>query len=82
MHFKRYCDKLTKVTIGKNVTKINKNAFKDCGSLKTIIIKTKKLKKVGKDAFSGINKNGGLCLKQKTGEEIIFYSGNMCIYKR
>ena len=38
--------------------------------------------KVFSGIFSGINKNGGLCLKQKTGEEIIFYSGNMCIYKR
>ena len=59
------CDKLTKVTIGKNVTKINKNAFKDCGSLKTIIIKTKKLKKVGKDAFSGINKKAKFTVPKK-----------------
>lgn len=50
--------KLAKVTIGANVKKIGKNAFKGCSNLKKIIIKTKKLtaKTVGKNAFKGINK--------------------------
>lgn len=50
--------KLSKVTIGANVKKIGKNAFKGCSNLKKIIIKTKKLtaKTVGKNAFKGINK--------------------------
>lgn len=49
--------KLTKVTIGANVTKIGKNAFYGCKKLKTIVIKTKKLKSVGKNALRGISKN-------------------------
>lgn len=50
--------KLTKVTIGKNVQKIGKNAFKDCKKLKKIIIQTTKLTKssVGAKAFDGIYK--------------------------
>ncbi len=51
-------EKLTKVTIGKNVTKIEQEAFMGCRKLKTIIVKTKKLKKksVGKNAFKNIHK--------------------------
>ncbi len=52
----RGCSKLTKVVIGKNVTKIGSKAFKGCGLLKTIQIKSKKLKSVGKNAFKGIHK--------------------------
>ena len=50
--------KLTKVTIGKNVNKIGASAFQKCSKLKSIIIKSTKLtnKKVGKNAFKGINK--------------------------
>ena len=48
---------LTKVTIGKNVTKIGKNAFYGCKKLKTIVIKSKKLKSVEKNALKGIKKN-------------------------
>ena len=49
--------KLTKLTIGANVTKIGANAFKGCSKLKSIIVKTKKLtkSKVGTNAFKGIN---------------------------
>ena len=48
--------KLTRVTIGKNVVKIEANAFIGCEKLKTISIKTKKLTgdKVDKKAFKGI----------------------------
>ena len=33
------------IVIGKNVNKISKNAFKNCGKTKTLVIKSKKLKK-------------------------------------
>ncbi len=46
--------KLKNLTIGKNVEKIGAKAFYDCGSLKTITLKTEKLKKaaaIGANAF-------------------------------
>ena len=46
--------KLTKLTIGTNVTKIGSNAFYGCKKLKTITIKTTKLKSIGKNALKGI----------------------------
>lgn len=48
--------KITKVTIGSNVTTIGKKAFYGCKKLKTITIKTTKLtgKRVGSKAFKGI----------------------------
>lgn len=49
------CTNITKITIGKNVTQIGKNAFNGCGNLKNIIIKATNLKKVGGNAFKGIN---------------------------
>ncbi|MCR5543331.1 MAG: leucine-rich repeat domain-containing protein [Eubacterium sp.] len=48
--------KLTKVTIGANVSSIGKNAFAGCIKLKTIIIKSKVIKKVGAGAFNKIAK--------------------------
>ena len=55
--FKGY-KKLAKITIGKNVKKIGKQAFYNCKKLKTIIFKTKLLKssKVGAKAFAKIHK--------------------------
>ena len=49
--------KLKKVTIGKNIEKIGKNAFSGCKNLKNVNIKTVKLTKktVGANAFKGIN---------------------------
>lgn len=47
--------KLTKVTIGKNVTKIEAGAFKNCKNLKTIVVNSVKLTSVGKDALKGTN---------------------------
>ncbi len=49
--------KLKKVVIPKSVTKIGKNAFRDCVNLKQVVVKSKKLKKsgVGENAF----KNAG-----------------------
>ena len=48
---------ITRVTIGKNVTAIGKDAFRDASKLKNIVIYADKLKKVGKGAFKGIAKN-------------------------
>lgn len=50
------CKKLKKATIGKYVTSIGKNAFYGDKKLKKIVIKTKSLKKVGKNALKGIVK--------------------------
>lgn len=49
--------KLKKVVIGKNIRKINKNAFKGCKKLKKITIYTTALTKssIGKNAFKNIN---------------------------
>ena len=48
--------KLRKVTIGTNVEKIGKNAFRNCTKLSSIRIKTKKLSTVGAGALKGISK--------------------------
>ncbi len=50
------CKKLKKVTIGTNVKKIGKKAFYQCRKLKSIQVKSKKLTKVGSNAFKGIHK--------------------------
>ena len=59
--------KLKKVVIGKNISSIGKNAFYGCKKLKTIQIKTTKLKskKVGKNAFKGIYKNAKIKVPSK-----------------
>lgn len=58
--------KVKKVTIGKNVTKIGKEAFYGCKNLKTITIKSSRLKSVGKNAIKGIYKKGVIvCPKAK-----------------
>ena len=49
------CKKLKSVTIGANVTAIKPKAFYGCKKLKKITIKSNKLKKIGKQAFKGIN---------------------------
>ncbi|SKA63046.1 Leucine rich repeat-containing protein [Eubacterium uniforme] len=49
--------KIKKVSIGKNVKEIKEGAFANCKKLKRIVIKTKKLKKIGKKAYSGVKKN-------------------------
>lgn len=48
----RSMPKLTKLTIGKNVVKINRAAFYNCPKLKTITISSKKLTTVVEKAFS------------------------------
>ena len=57
--------KLTKVTIGKNVKTIGKQAFYKAGKLKSVTIKTTKLQKIGKKAFSGISKKATFKLPKK-----------------
>lgn len=59
------CKKLTKLTIGKNVTQIGSQAFQSCGALKTIKIKATGLKKVGKNAFKGIYKKAKISVPKK-----------------
>ncbi len=49
--------KLTKVTIGSNVTRIGRSAFYGDKKLKTIIVNSKKITKAYKAAFKGINKD-------------------------
>ena len=44
---------LTTVTLGKNVTTIKASAFKGCRKLNKVIIKSTKLRSVGKQAFKG-----------------------------
>ena len=58
---------IKKLVIGENVTVIGKNAFNGCKNLKSITVKTKKLKasKVGKNAFKGINKKAVFKLPKK-----------------
>ncbi len=45
--------KVTRVKLGSNITTIGVSAFRGCKKLKTITISSKKLKTVGKKAFSG-----------------------------
>ncbi|MCM1181301.1 MAG: leucine-rich repeat protein [Clostridium sp.] len=45
--------KITKVTVGKNVTAIGKNAFKNCKKLKSVTLKSTSLKTIGSSAFQG-----------------------------
>ncbi len=48
--------KLSRVTIGENVTTIGKQAFYGARKLKSINIRTRKLTTVGKSAFAKIGK--------------------------
>lgn len=52
----RNAQKLKKVVIGNSVEKIGKSSFVDCFRLETVIINSKKIKSVGRDAFSYISK--------------------------
>ncbi len=50
------CKKLKRVTIGKNVKTLGRNAFYGDSKLATITIKSKVLKSVGKNAIRGVSK--------------------------
>ncbi len=59
--------KITKVTIGKNIQKIGKKAFANCKKLKTVIIKSVKVKSVGKQAFYKTNEK----IRVKLGRKVV-----------
>ena len=65
---------LRRVTIGKNVRVIGSGAFSGCSRLRKVIIKTKKLRTVGKKAFSGAGGKTGKNLRVKVpGEKLPAY---------
>ena len=47
------CKQITKLSIGKNIKTIGKNAFSGCIKLKSVNCKSKVLSKIGANAFSG-----------------------------
>ena len=57
--------KVTQVIIGKNVTVIAPKAFYKKKTLKSIKIKSVKIKKIGKNAFKGINKKAIFIVPKK-----------------
>lgn len=57
--------KLKKVIIGKNVTKIQREAFKGCVNLKKIVIKSQSLNTVEKDSFKNIHKSANFIVPKK-----------------
>nr|MCR5543638.1 Ig-like domain-containing protein [Eubacterium sp.] len=56
---------ITKLTIGKNITTIGKNACNGATKLKTIIFKSTKVKKIGANAFKNIYKKAKFKLTKK-----------------
>ena len=56
------CTKVTKIMLPENITKIGANAFKDCGNLKTLTIKSTQMssKTIHKNAFKGVTKKATL----------------------
>ena len=58
------CTKLTKAAIPSKVTKIGKQAFCGDKKLKTVTIKSKKIKTVGKKAFAGVHKKATVKLSK------------------
>lgn len=59
--------KLKQVVIGKNVKTIGKQAFYQCKKLKKVQIRSKKLQKVGKQAFQGTHKK--IVIKSPKGKQ-------------
>lgn len=57
--------KIKRVIIGENVTYIGKKSFYNCSNLKLVIIKSNKIKSVGKDAFIKISKNSSIKVTRK-----------------
>lgn len=56
---------LTKITIGKSITKIGDKAFYKCKKLKKIIVKSENISFIGKNAFKGIHKKAAFKLPAK-----------------
>lgn len=59
------CTSLTKVSLPANVTKIGKDAFSGSKKLKTITIKSTKIKSIGKNALKGISKKAVIKVPKK-----------------
>jgi len=57
--------KVSKVTVGKNVTFIGKNAFKKCTKLKKVTLKSVSLKSIGASAFYGDKNLKTITIKSK-----------------
>jgi len=51
-----YMDRLRKVVVGANITYIGEDAFRESVKFDSLVIKTNKLKKVGKNVFKGAGK--------------------------
>lgn len=64
-HAFQKCKKLTKVTIGKNVTTLGKEMFSKNRKCKTVIIKSGKLKKVAANAFKDLSKKASIEMPDK-----------------
>lgn len=72
------CKKLKSITIPSYVYIISDKAFKNCKSLKKILIKTKRLDKVGVDALKNINTQALITVpknKLKAYKELFKYKG-------
>lgn len=61
----RKCSKLKKVVIGKNVTAIGKNSFYQAKALKSIVVQSTKLSKIGRNALKGISKKAVIQFPKK-----------------
>ncbi|MEE0693791.1 MAG: leucine-rich repeat protein [Lachnospiraceae bacterium] len=59
----RNCRKLKEISVGKYVEQIGKETFSGCGKLKNVFIDSTNLKKVGKNAFKGINKKAKISFR-------------------
>lgn len=57
--------KLEKVTIGSNITKIGKESFAGCKKLKTVMLKSKSVKSIGKYAFKNISYKAKIYVPKK-----------------
>ncbi|WP_081673367.1 leucine-rich repeat protein [Butyrivibrio sp. FC2001] len=57
--------KLTEITIGENVEVIGKAAFQGCKNLKTIKIRSRRLRTTYKNSFSGTNKDMKVLVRYK-----------------
>ena len=76
------CKQLVKVTIGKNVTKIGKKAFWKNKKLNKIIFKGNKIRKIGKQAFEGIQKQAVFQCSKKYEEKYKMLSNEATGYEK
>lgn len=62
--------KVTAITIGSNVQKIEEQAFSKCSNLRTIQIKSSQIKKIGKNAFTGASKELTIKVPEKKNKNL------------